>query len=56
VDLIVLSKPEPALVDAERAVIEAREIAQAAVLMNALTLACFLIRSAEAIRGNQPTR
>ena len=39
--LLFLGKPDAALVDAERAVIEAREIAQAAVLMNALTLACF---------------
>ena len=39
--LLFLGKPDAALVDAERAVIEAREISQAAVLMNALTLACF---------------
>ena len=39
--LLFLGKPDAALVDAERAVIEARKIGQAAVLMNALTLACF---------------
>ena len=39
--LLFIGKPDAALVDAERAVIEAREIGQAAVLMNALTLACF---------------
>src|SRR4029078_9963823 len=39
--LLFLGKPDAALVDAERAVVEARETDQAAILMNALTLACF---------------